>query len=98
MKAWGEVETESPGARGDAGIAGGFVLGAGAVVAGLAGAGLDEVAGVVGPKPGKAGFAILGFSGFGSAGEIGSYVGGFVGVTSVLVVTWVTIELIGHCT
>ena len=59
--------------------------------AGLAGAGLDEAAGVVGAKPGKAGFAILGFSGFGSAGEIGSYVGGLVGVTSVLVVTWVKI-------
>ena len=55
--------------------------------AGFARAGLDEAAGVVGAKPGKAGFAILGFSGFGSAGEIGSYVGGLVGVTSVLVVT-----------
>ena len=55
--------------------------------AGFAGAGLDEAAGVVGEKPGKAGFAILGFSGLGSAGEIGSYVGGLVGVTSVLVVT-----------
>ena len=57
--------------------------------AGFAGAGLDEAAGVVGAKPGKAGFAVIGFSGFGSAGEIGSYVGGLVGVTSVLVATWV---------
>ena len=55
--------------------------------ASFARAGLDEAAGVVGAKPGKAGFAVIGFSGFGSAGEIGSYVGGLVGVTSVLVVT-----------
>ena len=52
---------------------------------------LDPKAG--GAKFVKAGFAWLpfdsGFSGFGSAGDIGSYVGGFEGVTKVLVETWV---------
>ena len=63
---------------------------------GLAEAGLDAAAG--GAKPGNAGFAGPNlnscFSGFGSAGEIGSYVGGFVGVTKVLVDTWVKMI---HC-
>ena len=39
VEAWGEVETEGPGARCDTGVARGFVGSTGAVVAGLAGAG-----------------------------------------------------------
>ena len=61
-------------------------------------AGLDA-AGTGGVKPGNADFGGLGlcsfcFSELDSAGEIGSYVGGFVGVTNVLVETWVKAEFI----